>query len=305
MDLINICICTYKRNDLLSQCLNSLTRLQLSDDMHVHVTVIDNASDGHAETVIKFFEKKFSFPLHYHQEPRRGIPFVRNRAIDETIKLQSTFLVFIDDDEWVEPDWLMNLYVFCKGHGGSVVVSGRVISDLPSDVSSDIRGLFNKKSRSTGSWLKSCATDNVIIPVEIFKDQSLRFDVSRPLAGGTDTMFFCCVFEKGVPIIKCAEAVVHEIIPSNRLSLKWMCRRKYRSGITVAWRKKRSGRLPIVIAFSALTNIGFSAIKAAVFAAFKKNLRRNKCLLAVCRSSGILSGVMGKETDSYENTDGQ
>ncbi len=61
------------------------------------------------------------------------------------MKSGSDYLVFIDDDEWVEPDWLVNLYGYCKANGGNIIVSGKVISDLPRDISDEIKGLFNKK----------------------------------------------------------------------------------------------------------------------------------------------------------------
>ncbi len=205
----------------------------------------------------------------------------------------------------MEPDWLVNLYGYCKANGGNIIVSGKVISDLPRDISDEIKGLFNKKDRPTGRQLQSCATDNVLIPSMVFTGNSLRFDICRPLAGGTDTMFFCAAAERGFSIVKCAEAVVHEQVPANRLSLNWMAKRKYRSGITVAWRKRRSGRFALSILFSALAQVGINVTKSLLYCIGGKKMKRNLSWLEVCRSLGVLSGVMGLKIDSYRNTDGQ
>ncbi|MCK5071251.1 MAG: glycosyltransferase [Desulfocapsa sp.] len=161
---INICICTYLRSESLLKCLHSLALIECPANTDVVITVIDNDELGSANKIVTSLIDRFPFALFYHIEPKRGIPCARNRALDEAHKLNCEYLAFIDDDEWVETDWLIRLYGFCRKHGGDVIVSGSVVSELPAATPEHIRGLFNKKEKLTGSQLSSCATNNVLVP---------------------------------------------------------------------------------------------------------------------------------------------
>jgi len=300
---VNICLCTYKREEMLAACLQSLAEIHLPVDTEVSLTIIDNDSNRTAEIVAKKYRKIIPFPVYCHCENKRGIPCARNRAIEETRRLESDYLVFIDDDEKVEPAWLEKIYTYCQQQGGNVIVSGGVVSELPEETPDHIAGLFNKKQRLTGAQLSSCATDNVLLPVDI--TDNLRFDETNPLAGGTDTIFFYQATKAGATILKCAEARVHEMVPANRTTLKWLSRRKFRAGITVAWRKQQEGRQKLSIIISSIGKICLDSIVCSIMMCTGKKVKRNLFWLKVCRSCGILSGVMGRAVDSYRNVDGQ
>ncbi len=305
MKTINICVCTYQREKSLAYCLDRLTKITIPDNTSLSISVIDNDPKRSAMQQVQDFSPPFSLPVYYFHEENRGIPYARNRAIIESLNLNADFLVFIDDDEWPEPDWLVNMYRYYQSHKRPVIISGHVISDLPENTPQDIQLLFNKKNRATGTHLTSCATNNVLIPLSIIKDSGVRFDENNPLAGGTDTIFFYTLSRLGYEIFKCSEARVHEIIPENRLSLKWMAKRKYRAGITAAWRKKQAGRLGILIVLSALLQICLGACKVIGFSLVGNKFKRNETWLTLYRSAGIISGCYGVQVSSYRNVDGQ
>jgi len=93
--------------------------------------VIDNDQTRSDEALVSELSETFPSTLYYHCEGKRGIPCARNRAVEEIHRLSSDYLVFIDDDEWVEPHWSDTLYSYCQEQGGDVVVSGNVSFDLP------------------------------------------------------------------------------------------------------------------------------------------------------------------------------
>jgi len=302
---INICICTYKREKLLISCLESLAKVQIPSDAEITVTVIDNDHERSAEKSVNIFRKKAPFQVYYHCENKRGIPCARNRAIDETQRLKSDYLVFIDDDEWAQPDWLVQLYTYCKSRGGDVIVSGSVISELPQETPEYILGLFNKKRQITGTRLTSCATNNVLVPIGVTNLPGQRFDETNFLAGGTDTIFFYMAVQSGAVILKCAEALVHEVIPPNRVTLKWLAKRKFRAGITVAWRKRQEGRSRLRVVLSSIFTIILELLSCSLMILIGNRLKMNKSWLKVCRSFGILSGILGLTVASYRVIDGQ
>lgn len=303
MESINICVCTYKRPDLLAKCLESLACMTPLKDAQVSVTVIDNDAEQTARDLVESIKSAFPFPLYFFHEAKRGIPCARNRAIDETHRLGSSYMVFIDDDEWVEKDWLKIMYEYCVAQGGKAVISGDVISELPENTSKDIDFFYQRKNRTTGTKLNSCATNNVLVPVFVTRDLGLRFDESNPLAGGTDTIFFVEAVSKGVTILKCAEALVHERVPASRTTFRWLAKRKYRAGITEAWRKRHGGRTTARILVSSLLSVIIELIKSGVMHLTGNRSAGIKYCLKACKSAGTFAGVFGLEVDSYKHID--
>lgn len=297
---INICVCTCQRNKLLSDCLESIAGAQIPFNTKVHVTVVDNDPGRSANDLVSKLSESYPLELHYSVEPRRGIPCARNRAIDVTHQLECDYLVFVDDDEQVDVSWLSALYGYVCKQGGDIIVSGDVIAELPADTPLSIQGLFGSKERYTGQVLKTCATNNVIIPAFVTRDLGLRFDESHPLAGGTDTIFFVEAVARGVRIVRCVEALVYESIPSSRANLAWLMKRKYRAGITEAWRKRQKGRGSLRIMLSAALVMLVETTKAVVLAVLGLTLARNKCWLKASKSAGVFMGVLGSRVDSYK-----
>lgn len=99
MDKINICVCTYKRKELLAKCLHSIYNMALPSDTEITLTVIDNDEQQSAKQVIDDFSTASSLPTYYVNERKHGIPHARNRALTESYALQADYLVFIDDDD--------------------------------------------------------------------------------------------------------------------------------------------------------------------------------------------------------------
>lgn len=304
MPSIYICICTCLRGELLKVCLDSVAQVRV-EGADLSVLVVDNDPDASAQPLIEQMQSDFPLPLFYANEPKRGIPCARNRVIDEVQSRQGDFLVFIDDDEWVEPGWLQALWDLSAEHQHQVIVSGGVIAELPDETPQDIAALFNTKlpKQKRGQSLETCATNNVIVPMALIADLGLRFDESNPLAGGTDTIFFKQATNQGATILKCPEALVHELIPESRTQIRWLAKRKFRAGETEAWRKQQNGRSKTGIVASASAQVLIGSVKTLVQGAVGQKISRNKSWLKVCRSAGVVKGVFAGPTDSYQNID--
>ncbi|WP_022960576.1 glycosyltransferase family 2 protein [Spongiibacter tropicus] len=302
--LINIAICSCQRPRLLSQALGSLAAMQRPHGIRLLISVIDNDRDGSARPVFDQWAPHFGDELVYQLERKRGIPCARNNAIDVAHEHGADYLIFIDDDEWVEPNWLCELYGYAIQLGGQAVVHGGVVPELPEGAPAYMREIFFEKRRATGTELGSCATNNVLIPIFVTRDLALRFDESRPLAGGTDTIFFCAAVERGVKIFECADARVHEEIPLSRLSSRWLAKRKYRAGITLARRKRAAGRTVTSLLFSSIVQIAMYALLALLARISFLPVPYYKALMKLSRSVGVLSGLFGAEADSYKEIEG-
>ena len=248
MDKVNICICTYKREQLLKKCLLSLYAMDIPAETTVTISVIDNHDQQSAKRVIEELASSSTLPTFYFSEASRGIPFARNRALMETHNIGAQFLVFIDDDEWVKQDWLTQLYGYCIAKGGYLVISGDVIPEFPADIPPDIKPLLHRKNKHpTGKKLSSCATNNVIFPIAIAQNLNLQFNERNPFSGGEDTIFFSTMARHGINIEKCTEALVYEYIPPSRATLTWLLKRKFWAGTINAWRKQQNNKMWLAI----------------------------------------------------------
>jgi len=304
--LINICVCTFKRPRLLQSCLKSLERMERpeqSEGIRFAVTVIDNDSGGTAREVVNNFIDRVDISVVYQVEEKRGIPCARNRALAVTREMQAEMVVFIDDDERVRPDWLVCLLGASQRYGHRAAVHGLVMPQLSDSVSADVAGLFTPRVRTEGQLLSACATDNVMVPMAFINSHKLRFDESRPLAGGTDTIFFTQARRKGLEIYQTNRAVVEETIPESRANLKWLIRRKFRAGLTDAWRKMQKGQSRSRLVISAISHILVFMMKAFAFAAMMSGLKRNESLLGIAKYTGILMGCFNFKVDSYKVVD--
>ena len=300
MPTLTICICTYKRPVMLTKCLKSLEAMKAPKDVAVSIAIIDNESSGSARSIFdQFNQRSFPFGLLYFLEKKRGIPCARNRALREVYQLESDYLVFIDDDEVVDEEWLEKLYGYCVLKGGRSVVHGGVFPQVPDDLPISIKGLIEPKIRETGKQLTACATDNVIIPVNVIKGLDLWFDETKPLAGGTDTLFFMAVNKSGVKIYQCSDAIVTEYFPEERLTLRWLCKRKFRAGITAAKRKQSEGDSLLYIGVSSVFRALIDAIIIVVCLVTGRSLDRNRKILRLFKSIGKFMGCFGFKVDSY------
>src|SRR4030095_15737806 len=116
---ISVCICTYKRPQLLAQLLGALDVQRTEDRFTYSVVVADNDHGESARPVVGEFAGRASITVSYCVEPRQNIALARNRAVDNA---SGDFIAFIDDDEEPVADWLLHLHgtVIAYGADGAI-----------------------------------------------------------------------------------------------------------------------------------------------------------------------------------------
>ena len=221
---ISVCVCTYKRPELLRRLLDSLRNQETRGLFTYSVVIADNDKARSAEPVASEFTVSSSVPIRYCVEPERSVSLTRNRAIESA---QGDFIAFVDDDEFTSKNWLLTLFEACQPNDVAGVL-GPVESyfdQAPPDWV--LRGKFYQHSISpTGSlvsWTKA-RTGNVLFKKRILPAGELPF---RPQfrGGGADQDFFRRMIEKGNVFIWCEEAVAYEVVPPVRWRRSFMLRR--------------------------------------------------------------------------------
>jgi succinoglycan biosynthesis protein ExoM len=227
VDKIDVCIATFQRPILLFNLLNSIMRQDFRG-IEIRIIVVDNDLNETARPVITAFREKYPTDIIYDVEPIKNIAHARNRAIEH---VTSDYFVFVDDDEIVSERWLFFLLNAIKNLNADIVF-GPVISILPADAPTWAKSLFERKKMRTGESLRFGGAGNVMLKRSVLDDIRTKFNPDFGLTGGEDTDFFYRLHLLNKNLIWCEEARVDEHVPSNRVSLKWLRQRGFRSGQT-------------------------------------------------------------------------
>lgn len=235
---ISVCLCTYHRNVMLSDCLDSLIGQHCM--FQFEVIVVDNDFNGSAAPIVELKKELFrrkGLILKYSIEPQQGISMARNRSV---VMATGEYVAFIDDDETANPDWLQCLYESMERYGADVV-RGPVIPRFPENFPTFQKRLFTFRSLPTGTCVEEgiMATGNVLVKRALLMQREGLFDVTFNHTGGEDTDFCCWLSSRGAKFVWCDEAFVYELQPLERTKLKWHLLRAYRAGWLFSLQKMR------------------------------------------------------------------
>ena len=228
--ICSVCIATYKRSQLHRNLLKSIFAQNLPQNINVQIVVVDNDKEKSAEEIIKEFESNDKIWLEYYNQPRKNISVTRNMGVKNS---RGEYVLFIDDDETADINWVRGHFEAIKTFNADGAF-GRVISAFPENTPKWIRtsDYFNKNSPPTGEQATSLATSNCIINSVLLKTEPGPFNPDYGLTGGEDTHLFYRLKKDGAKFISCREAIVTEIIPKDRIRVKWLIKKSYQTGNT-------------------------------------------------------------------------
>jgi len=225
---ISICICTYKRPQLLKRLLEELGRQETEGQFTYSVVVTDNDESQSARQVVSELGSRIPFPIVYCVEPQQNIALARNRAVANAT---GDFVAFIDDDEFPIDNWLLTLFSACQKYrvdGSLGPVKPHFEVQPPRWVIEG--GFYDRPSYPTGliiDWRKG-RTGNTLLKRSIldFSEQIFRPEFRT----GEDQDFFRRMIERGYKFVWCHEALAYEVVPPIRWKLSFLLRRALLQG---------------------------------------------------------------------------
>lgn len=307
-----IAVCTCKRNLQLEKCIESIAAQVMPSNWQLSLVVIENDATANAQSLVEKIARTAPFPVHYQLETRQGIPYARNCALDAALREKCDWILFIDDDETAADGWLQG-YAEALRRYSADVIHGRVIYQLP--VNDRWVHLLKRNAandlREEGKKVRSAATNNVLIASRLFSPSglNLRFDIAFQFSGGSDTEFFNRAGQAGASIVYSAMPIVHETVPIERCSLKWLLQREARTtAASVCIDVRHYGKATAVRKHSrrAITNLFQSAgylLKAVGYLLVKPDEVRRQLLIAILRLGrcyGRLLGLSGRMLSPYK-----
>lgn len=233
---ISICICTYRRPELLDRLLKTIQMLRTDDGFTFSVVVVDNDDRQSAREIVNRARATSPIPIIYDVEPERSISLARNRSVNHA---DGDLIAFIDDDEFPEDSWLVNhLDTLRSSNADGVLGPVKPHFDMHTPRWLVRSGLCDRSRFKTGMVLSDSRytrTGNVLLRRSLFTEAGGSFDPKYGRSGGGDAVFFKRMIEKGKVFVWCDEGCVLEEVPAERQTRAYYVRRAFTRGLTEAW----------------------------------------------------------------------
>ncbi len=241
-----VALCTHNNADRLKRTLEDLTKMQ-TPEAPWELLIIDNGClDSTPQFLIHYLWPK-SWQVRVVREEKLGLSNARNRAIVES---QGEYLIFIDDDETVDPDWLCayERLILAKSpdaFGGRICV---IIEDMrPPWLSDELLGFLGELNRMDKiAPLVDPGTSfnggnfgiRKSVCESIGKFDAMLGRKGKDNTGGEEVDFYHRLLYAGMKVWWTPEAIIHHRIQANKLKRSYFHDLHYRQGLTEAIRSR-------------------------------------------------------------------
>jgi succinoglycan biosynthesis protein ExoM len=290
-----ICIITRRRPEPLARLLRSLESMHVPEGVDPHLVIVENDEPGRTPAPVT------TIPVIHDFETRPGIPAARNRTLELALADAATdAIIFLDDDETVDADWLDRL-VEGRRRFGTPIVTGPALPRVPDGSPDWIErsGVLEPPRYATGTRRPWAFTHNAMVDAGIIRDGGHRFDESMVHTGGSDKEFFRRLSDAGHEIVWLDDAIAREWYPADRLTVRWIFLRSYRLGTNAPHAEGRRG-------VGARLALGWRAVRFAVRGVVRglTSLHRPRVALVRVawdwgRTLGLSAGLLGRRYDEY------
>lgn len=230
---------TRQRPGMFADLLASFERMQRPDGAEVMFLFAENDTEHRSSGPVDVFRARVDAPVHLELEPRPGIPMGRNRVLDMALAAEADLLTFVDDDELVCEDWLVNLVAGVAARdldlaGGPVrlIAPEGEMTGWNTAVLRHLQFRSDRRNRDRAAMVASGTegrmniyTNNWCLRLDAQRRLGVRFDESLQHTGGSDTRFSRDMAAAGARIGWVPDAVVEEPTPQKRLTLGYHYRR--------------------------------------------------------------------------------
>jgi len=298
MIVISICICTRNRQKGLLQLLSSLSVIQIPSDTTIRIIVVENDAIEYSQKAVTEISSICPFKINYFLETRAGIAFARNRAVQEATG--SDFCCFVDDDQVVAQDWMVEL-VKCQREFNADGVWGPNPPIFNREVASYIKEFHTHKLLEYGTIVPEAFTNNLLLRKEFLDKIEGPFEASLNFTGGEDIFLTSQLSKLGAIIRYTPTAIANEIIPANRTSLKYIVKRCYRNSNSAYYveilNDEHFSKFKIFVRL--LMRLSYGLLIVIPYSLFGKS-NSLKGLLKICDAIGGFAFIMGRQNQFYK-----
>jgi len=287
-------LATYKRPIMLERCVHSLQKMNTASDIEMCIIIADNDANGTAKRIVEELRKNTKYTIYYQVEKGRGIPFARNNILKQALELDIDYLAFIDDDEWVNENWLRAHWNYMKKSDADVTY-GSVKTIYPHHTPNwIIKGQFYQRNKEmTGKLLNVAYTNNVIFDFKkLVNNWNVYFEESFGLRGGSDADYFYRAVNKGAVIRNVRHAEVNEELEDDRMSVVYVLKRKWRTRNNKELLKNMNKKIKLAIFMGSIFFI-FLFPPIFIINLFRGKDKYVKILMRITEAIAIILGFFG------------
>lgn len=168
---ISVIMLTYNREALIGRAIESILKQTFTEFEFI---IVDNGSTDHSGKIADQYAEKDS-RIHVIHRERGNIGSGRNTGLDAA---KGTYIAFIDDDDWCDPDFLEYLYQLAEENRADVSICGASKEDhgvvVPAGVFDELLIMNAKEAVITMMWRKRYNTG---FPTKLIK--RALFDKNR------------------------------------------------------------------------------------------------------------------------------
>ncbi len=282
-----ICICTFRRPDLLRKLLGKLERQTADGRLALSISIADNDEQRSAETTVADFSRSSAIEVTYACQPVKNIALARNTALQSAA---AEYVAFIDDDEFPVDDWLLAMIDACEKYG----VAGVLGPVRPHFDETPPRWIlegdfFERPEPPTGTIMQweECRTGNVLLRSAILDKRGSVFDPAFG-SGGEDKDFFMRMTAAGHVFCWCNEGAVYETVPKERWTRAYLLKRALLRGRNIL--KHPVGRTGLIMKSLAAAPIYAAIMPLALLRGQHVFMRY---AIKFCDHSGRLMALVG------------
>ena len=203
---------------MLDRLLRSIVALKTQPDVDINIVVVENGLEPLSSDLVEKFQNKLK--IEYALEPKIGLVFARNRAIELSLLSGAEWIAFVDDDEWVDPDWLLEYLDAIEAFPLTRAFAGPIDRIAPQTATKWFPANQTAKGK-TGSKVWNAGTGNIMFHRSIYSSEGdkMRFDERFNLSGGEDTFLFLSMRRIGIQMLWVQGALCSEDVLPERATL--------------------------------------------------------------------------------------
>lgn len=232
--LFTIVICTYNGENYLDQCLTAIIKLHGLREYVGAVLVVDNNSTDNTKNIILKYVKTNDL-IKYEFEECQGLSYAREHAV----QAQTEWVIYVDDDNILDQDWLIQLEKVIKEHPEVGVVNGAVIAKPITNLNEQKRAILKAMYKNLACThieepkvsdppntipmgAGMCVRTDALKKIESDGWLNLTGRTKKDFSSGEDTELCERVFSQGYEYASSYKMKLYHLIPDGRLEEKYI-----------------------------------------------------------------------------------
>lgn len=225
--LVSILIPSLGRPSLL-ETLSSIETARRPEAVAIEIVIADDSGTGAVAARLASFPTGLTIRI--VPVGARNVSIARNATINAA---RGAWLLFIDDDEFVDGDWLVEHLAAASEHDADVVF-GPVYPVYPETTPAwfrDANPMFHDMGwDQVGRRVDFGQSGNTLIKASTLARLDLHFDPLFGKTGGEDNDFFRRMAARGARLVVTNRAKAWEPVPPERATSDYMMQRSVRLG---------------------------------------------------------------------------